>query len=827
MKEGIIKSYLVSIFILVITQCIQAQNVDFENLVQGKALKVSGAIAANSIFYNSNQNSARAPFTYFLQGSINVSMYQFSMPISYSFSNQGEQFNYQVPFDFNRLSLHPKYKWIQAHIGDVNMTFSPYTLAGHQFTGGGIELSPKGAFKISAMAGELLRATEDDGTNETIPAFSRFGYGLKLGFEKEKYNLSLIGFYAKDDINSITTIPEEKGVIPQENLVLSLGGSVNVSKSFNINAEYSSSAITQDLRAEESGISQGLAGLFFNSRSSTEFYKAFNAGFDYKIDKSTVGITYERIDPGYETLGAYFFNSDFENITLDFGTSLFKDKLSLSFNVGYQRDDLDDQKEQATNRTVGSVNATFSVSDKTTITGSYSNFTTFTNARVNQFDVINDDNLVDNVNDALDYKQLSQNANVNINHILSKKETLQQTINLNYALADVYNEQDGIVRIGDASTFHNVNSSYTLGFPKKNMNLTAAINGTLNTIGTEDAVTWGPTVSVNKKFFDKKLNTSFATSYNQSKNTTATSNVTNFRANASYLYKEKHNFNLTAIQLFRGGSNQISASELTVTFGYNYSFTIGAPKFRKRKKATPVKTAKKKKEAAKNIVKDETELAMEEAATSKEFEFTYKEHVFRGSHDEVSDQIIALSKSSTFEQLKIKSVTDNLSLLAENMRANEGDKDKEYKKGAVHYLNYLYKHKDFIAKYHELAYKSLKQLYLDATKLDFAVEKQYLDLLIQVNEKQKKQEFISNEDISNLKLRKKKYKAHRWMESQLESLTEEDVLEDKGILKEFREKYISKVFLLVDNGKKNAEVGNYLLVKFAAFYHNKSNEIKK
>ena len=115
-----------------------AQTVDLETLGKGKAFKVNGSFSSNGVFYASDQEVGREPFTYFLQGNLNIGMYQFSMPISYSYSNQGEQLNYNLPINLNRLSLHPKYKWVQGHVGNVAMTFSPYTLNAHQFTGGGV-----------------------------------------------------------------------------------------------------------------------------------------------------------------------------------------------------------------------------------------------------------------------------------------------------------------------------------------------------------------------------------------------------------------------------------------------------------------------------------------------------------------------------------------------------------------------------------------------------------------------------------------------------------------------------------------------------------------
>lgn len=549
-----------------------AQTVDLETLGKGKAFKLGGGISSNGVFYNSNQELGREPFTYFLQGNLNINFYQFSMPVSYSYSNQGEQLNYNLPFSLNRLSLHPKYKWIQGHVGSVAMSFSPYTLNGHQFTGGGVELTPNGPWKFSAMAGRLLKATEFDGKEQTIPAFQRMGYGLKVGFEQERYSAGVIMFYAKDDINSIASVPDEQEITPKENLVLSLEGSYKIVENLQMNAAYATSAITQDLRAQPlRAKSGGLAGLLLKKRTSTQYFDAIRAGLDYSFDKSTLGVAYERIAPGYETLGAYFFNNDFENITLNASTVLFDTKLSLAFNIGYQRDDLKNHKERAMNRTVGSLNATYNASELLTITGSYSNFTTFTNSKVDQFEVINDDNLLDDAYDVLDYKQLSQNANINLNYILSKKEELQQNLNVNYALADVSNSEDGVVRIGNASTFHNGNVAYTLGFPNKGMNVTAALNGTLNTVGTENASTWGPTLNVNNRFLENTLNTNFGVSHNTSNSKTAKTSVTNLRASLSYVLKEKHNFHLNVIQLFKSLSTE-NRNELTITFGHSYSF---------------------------------------------------------------------------------------------------------------------------------------------------------------------------------------------------------------------------------------------------------------
>ena len=393
-----IKMKVLGIVFFILPMILSAQTLDYETIKDSKPIKVTGQVNTNGVYYDSNQNNNRDPFTYFLQGGINVNIYSFAIPITYSFSNQGENLGYQLPFNFNRLSLHPKYKWITGHIGNTSMTFSPYSLSGHPFTGGGIELQPKGPFKVSAMGGELLKATPDDGDPRTIPAYRRMGYGMKAAFEKQNYKLGLIGFYAKDDFNSVTMIPAEREILPQENLVISVEGMVKINKNFDLQLEYASSAITRNLNTQQTKKGDNtfsLAGLFFNNRTSTEYYKAVKTRFGYSAGGAKIGVGYERIDPGYETLGATFFNNDFENITLDASNNFFNNKLSLSFNVGYQRDDLNNTKVNETSRTVGAVNASWMLSKKVNVTANYSNFTTFTNIKPNQFDEINDADLVD------------------------------------------------------------------------------------------------------------------------------------------------------------------------------------------------------------------------------------------------------------------------------------------------------------------------------------------------------------------------------------------------------------------------------------------------
>ncbi|MCY0976638.1 hypothetical protein PGH12_05675 [Chryseobacterium wangxinyae] len=584
MKKIYSKSLALSLLISTFT-FYKAQEVNLENLgkktmeeLKKNPFKISGGISANSVFYSSNVYSGRAPFTYFLNGNLNLGLYKWSMPISYSLTNQGSQLGYQVPFKFNRISIAPKYKWVKVYIGDANMTFSPYTFNGLLFTGAGLELTPKIPLKVALMTGRLNKAVEDDGNPNTIPAYKRIGYGAHLKWEKERYKLGLIGFYAKDDVGSLKTAPDAKGILPQENLVLSMTGSFKLDKNLEAFGEYANTSVINDLRATPNGaIKKGIASKFLSPNSSMENYSAYNGGVNLKLKKGMVGVRYEKIDPGYRTLGAYYFNNDLENITLNSSFTMLKDRLALSANIGRQRDNLDNKKAKQTSRWVGAVNANLKASDKLMITASYSNFTMFTSNQLNQFNTVNNNPLlIQQPKDSIDYKQISQNTNINVNYILSSTKEKVQNINFTYSLNDMVNRENGIVRRGGLSRFHNANVNYNLGFPERKMNIATSFNFTHTYAASQTSTIWGPGINVTKSLLkDEKLKTNFGASYNHSGSTTSNINVMNFRLGANYMPWKKHNFNLNFIQLFRNTDQAIenpNLNEMTCTLGYNYNF---------------------------------------------------------------------------------------------------------------------------------------------------------------------------------------------------------------------------------------------------------------
>ncbi|MEQ8926947.1 MAG: hypothetical protein RLO81_14095 [Fulvivirga sp.] len=547
---------------------------NLESIGQSKPIEVSGGLSLSNIIYAADGiDQRRDPYTYFASGNVTLSLYGWSVPFSFAFSNQNSSF--QQPF--NQYGLHPTYKWITGHIGYTSMSFSPYTLNGHLFLGAGVDLEPTDKLSISAMYGRLQKAIQPDSTNESVlPAFYRTGFGLKTSYGSASDNVTFIFFSATDDENSLNYVPESLEVLPRENLVLSLGGSKTIVPNLILKAEIATSALTRDKRAAsyESSSKNIFSTGIFNQKQSTGYYNAYNVGISYAFSAFSVGAGYERIDPGYETLGAYFFNNNLENITANANTSLFSGKVNVGVNAGLQRDNLDGEKVSSMSRFVGSMNVGYTPSNRLNIAVNYSSFNTYTNIR-SQFQDINQLTPYDNL-DTLNFTQISQSINSNVNYMLSTNEARRQNINVNITYQNAADEQGGVEQ-NSGSQFYMFNAAYNLSIVPSNTSFTLAFNYSKNEAAGLNSTTLGPTLGVNKTLLDKKMRTGLSVSLNNAyTNNQLVNRVVNYRLTGSYALKKKHAFNVSAVALNRttvGEDGAVDFLEFTGTVGYN--LTLG------------------------------------------------------------------------------------------------------------------------------------------------------------------------------------------------------------------------------------------------------------
>lgn len=565
---------------------LSAQNL--EKIGKEDMVQVSGGLALNTITYFSSgiQNPSREPFTWYASGNVNVNILDVSLPFTYTYSNQGGKFTQP----FNRTSLNPTYKWIKSSIGLTSMNFSPYTLTGHLFLGAGVDLTP-GKWKISAMAGRLVKEVEyapaDDNLNEI--AFRRFGYGLKCGYENKGFGGTIILFKAQDNVSSLPFIPLNSTIKPQNNLAMSIAGKAALFKSLFLEAEYAISALTQNINdVNDANTNSNLSFLnpLIAANATTDFFQAFKSSIKYQMKWMNVGFNFEHIDPGYKTLGGYYFNNDLNNYTISPSFILLKKKLTVGGNTGFQRNNLAGDKAATTTRWVGSINASFVPTPQLIFNGTFSNFSTFTKNRPAT------DPFYFAAADTMNFYQLTQSASAMISYNFGKSENKNVT-------QLMYNYQESTSLSGnitDAGAFgtnsentiagipvqvHCANLAYSKQIKSINASLTFAtnVNRTISTVSESTFI--GPTINFQKSLFQKKSSLAVGSTYNRQYSfDVLTGNVFNHRISFSYSPKfeneqaGKINLSMNAnwMQRLSVDAATPNRQEVNLFVNLNYSF---------------------------------------------------------------------------------------------------------------------------------------------------------------------------------------------------------------------------------------------------------------
>jgi hypothetical protein len=570
-------------FFIIMLSASWAISQNLEKIGKKDMVKVGGGLNYSSVIYNADGiPGRRQPFTWFLNGNLNVSILDFSLPFTFNYSNN--QVAYTQPFNIQ--SFNPTYKWIKGYAGLTSMQFSQYTLAGHIFAGGGIELSPKN-FKFAAMYGRLKKAVEFDAENnsDVNMSYKRIGYGATAGWDKNGHGLKLICFTAKDDPASLSFIPLNTNVTPMENTVISLGGHTTFYKKIKLEAEYALSGLTRNVTSPadiNAPPKNKLPGIFVPNATS-QFFAAFKSSLGYNFKSFGINLNYERVDPEYKTLGAYYFNNDLENVTIAPSLGLMKGKLNLALNTGLQRNNLDNSKLSTTKRWVGSFHVNFIPDKHWNLMASYSNFSTFTKQRPQE------DPFYRNTLDTLNFYQLSQNSMLSMAYNFGKIKTKQNILlTANYM---VTGQNQGAITdpgvfgtTGDVklpSRIINGNISHNISIVKTKTSISIGINANYSQLTAFDNFYFGPNLNLGQAFAKNTIRVSLGTAYNQMlTNSVKTNEVFNHRLTFVYNPKFKNqkigrvgmNISATYLQKIKVISAASGFNEFTGNLGLNYSF---------------------------------------------------------------------------------------------------------------------------------------------------------------------------------------------------------------------------------------------------------------
>lgn len=529
-----------------------------------KGIKTSGGVSISNIIYNTNDSvNRRDPYQLILSGNLNLNIFGYDAPFSFIYSNS--QRSYTQPF--NRLSFTPRYKWIRAYIGQTSMTFSPYTLSGHSFKGAGLELTP-GNWRLSMMAGQLKKAVEYNPLAESAaqPSYKRKGYGMKFGYEKGSSGILVNVFSAQDDENSIREVPENVLLHPVKNLAAGISGRTSLFGHFMLEGEYSISMLNSDLRLlTASDSAQTGENDYSSATAGSRRFDAYSAGAGYQSSIAGIMLKYERVAPDYQSLGAYYFNNDLENLTVAPSLRLLEGRFTLNGNAGIQRNNLDASLESTTRRFVGAGNMNFNISERWNMTFNYSNFSTYTNMKPRE-DPFFRDNM-----DSLNFYQVTNQAGGSVNYVFGKKEAPGNLMLFtSYQKANEAGSDRG-------TDFLSANASYSQ-LVKSDFTISVLYN--INSSESPELKSFyhGPGITVSRVLKEKNIRASVNSTYNRNlmdgiKGSPVLSTGLNLGWMTGKQEQGKHNItsNISWVQRFRSAL-QGSRREVTATVNYSYSF---------------------------------------------------------------------------------------------------------------------------------------------------------------------------------------------------------------------------------------------------------------
>lgn len=355
---------------------------DIEKLNLRKPFQLRGTINLQTEFYSaSGLENRKKPFSWLISGAPVVTLLGIDMPFSFLFSNFENRY-YQP---FNQYGISPRYKSLTVHAGYRNISFSPYTLAGYRMLGGGAEITP-GKFRLGFMYGRLNRSTAIDSAQlanplafRLSPTYTRMAYAARIGIGSDMNYFDISYLKGWDKERSL----EQKfrdSLAPAENHVLGLSWKISFLKHFSWQTDLGISHYTNDVHSDkiapDSTYPKILRQLtkFLGSRISSQLLAAGETKISYTGRWLGLGVMYRRVDPDYKSMGAYFFQSDIQQLTIMPSFRLLKGRLLLNGNLGWQEDNLYRQKLSASRRFVGNANINYNPSQ---MFGANINFTNF------------------------------------------------------------------------------------------------------------------------------------------------------------------------------------------------------------------------------------------------------------------------------------------------------------------------------------------------------------------------------------------------------------------------------------------------------------------
>lgn len=541
-----------------------AQAQDLGAIGKEKPFRVNGSLSllGGPYFYSGDGAARNEPFWWNSTGSITLSIYGWQVPASFNIGSQ--QRSWTQPF--NRYGMSPYYKWAKLHLGYRSIRFNPYTMAGLQFFGAGVELEPKG-FRFAAFYGRFNKPVAQD-TLATIaprPAYERTGYGVKVGVGNRRSYFDVMVFRAADDTTSIPSVVGG-GLenAPKENVALGISSRMALGKRLTWQFDLGASAMNEDVRAVELSASDvpEFARSYFRPRLGSRLVFAGNTSLTYAYRIFSLRGEVKQVDPDYRTLGAYYQAADLRAITIAPSIRLWKNKVRLSGSYGQQQDNLSGRKLATSIRRIGSAAVSWNPSRSY---GADLNFSNYGIAQQAGLQVLSDTFRVAQTNRSVTLAQRFIRTNTHRTFTLTLTGGLQQLEDLNpygtYAAAEnqVVHGNLFVSRMRHAD----------------NLSVSGGMNMSRNTSISGSYLLVGPSIGLARTMARQKLSASVNAAWNAAlQDGRSAGNTVNAGTSWQYRLNPMHRLQLTANALFNSTTFVASRefTEVRILAGYVFVF---------------------------------------------------------------------------------------------------------------------------------------------------------------------------------------------------------------------------------------------------------------
>ena len=560
----LISTILTSIILLMATLSVSAQ--DIETIVHSKPIQSSGSLSASTTHeLITDSTLADNSFYYYLNGSLTTTFFGVvSVPISFAFTDNTLTKNAALPF--NRFSLSPTYKGYTLYLGFNSMTFSQYTMSGHDYLGIGAAYQ-NAEWDIAAFYGRLRKACAPDSAATKFDiGYKRVGGGFKVGRNFDNMTVAGNVICIGDKKNTVSFDGYPEMYIPaKQNIASSIELGTTLIPRLNVRGEYAFSILKRKYTIDSLSNEQIRSEAALNY---TSVFHAYNFAMDYSLGNSQVGLAYKYMPPNYETLGGYYFSEDQRQITATFST-MIADRIAVAGDAGFSRDNVKNQKISTNKNMVYSINVSGNPTQRLNMSASFNNDQSYINIRDNYRQLIQTSQFEDL--DTNNYSQLSSTSMLSMTYTPGSSQQVSHAISADFTYQTTSENQRYDTLTAQARIL-NVNTGYTCSFSEIGTSL--SVRGGFNRSKTQMQTVDVATVSAGvARSFKNSLSLSADATFAQTRYDTISSHISNVRFSAAYTFFEKHNISLSAVYIH----NSVSATlknRLTVNFNYSYTFAL-------------------------------------------------------------------------------------------------------------------------------------------------------------------------------------------------------------------------------------------------------------